>query len=110
MLLKHVFQEMANTYPNSNFTGIDVSSAWPSEIRPSNSNFIVSNIIHDLPLEENSIDYAYMRFLGLGIPNYQFPIVLANIFKVLKPGGWIELVDVRTGRNATYAHATSMLT
>jgi len=85
--------EMANTYPNSRFTGIDVSAAWPTEIRPPNSDFIVSNIIHELPLEENSIDFAYMRFLGLGIPNSQFPVVLANIFKVLKPGGWIELVD-----------------
>jgi ubiquinone/menaquinone biosynthesis C-methylase UbiE len=85
---------MANTYSNSNFTGIDVSATWPTEIRPRNTDFVVGNVIHELPFEDNAFDFVYMRFLGMGVPNYQYPIVLASLFRVLKPGGWIELVEV----------------
>jgi ubiquinone/menaquinone biosynthesis C-methylase UbiE len=86
---------MANTYPNSEFTGIDVSSTWPTEIRPYNSNFVVGNIVNELPFEENSFDFIYMRLVGMGVPNEQYPTVLSHLYKVLKPGGWIELVEVR---------------
>ncbi|KAH8551583.1 S-adenosyl-L-methionine-dependent methyltransferase [Umbelopsis sp. PMI_123] len=86
--------EMANTYSNSNFTGIDVSATWPTEIRPRNTDFVVGNVIHELPFEDNAFDFVYMRFLGMGVPNYQYPIVLASLFRVLKPGGWIELVEI----------------
>ncbi|KAG2175148.1 hypothetical protein INT44_007636, partial [Umbelopsis vinacea] len=86
--------EMANAYPNSHFTGIDVSSTWPTEIRPHNCNFVVGNIVHELPFEENSFDYIYMRLVGMGVPNEQYPTVLSHLYKVLKPGGWIELVEI----------------
>ncbi|KAI8578483.1 hypothetical protein K450DRAFT_247057 [Umbelopsis ramanniana AG] len=86
--------EMANAYPNSEFTGIDVSSTWPTEIRPHNCNFVVGNIVHELPFEENSFDFIYMRLVGMGVPNEQYPTVLSHLYKALKPGGWIELVEI----------------
>ncbi|CAO3675371.1 unnamed protein product [Umbelopsis ramanniana] len=98
--------EMANAYPNSEFTGIDVSAAWPNDIRPHNCNFVVGNIVNELPFEENSFDYIYMRLVAMGVPNEVYPTVLSNLNKVLKPGGWIELVEfdgeqVYKGKGAT---------
>ncbi|KAI8578482.1 hypothetical protein K450DRAFT_247054 [Umbelopsis ramanniana AG] len=86
--------EMASAYPNSIFTGLDVSSTWPTEIRPHNCNFVVGNLVHELPFDENSFDFVYMRIVGMGIPNEQYATVLSHLYKVLKPGGWIELVEM----------------
>jgi ubiquinone/menaquinone biosynthesis C-methylase UbiE len=85
---------MSSTYPNSKFTGFDISSTWPNDIRPHNCNFVVGNLVHELPFEENSFDFIYMRVVGMGIPNEVYPTVLSHLSKVLKPGGWIELVEV----------------
>lgn len=86
---------MASAYPNSKLTGLDISSTWPTEIRPHNCNFVVGNLVHELPFEENSFDFVFMRLVGMGIPNEQYATVLSHLYKVLKPGGWIELVEVR---------------
>jgi ubiquinone/menaquinone biosynthesis C-methylase UbiE len=87
-------QEMASAYPNSKFTGIDVSAAWPTEIRPHNCDFVVGNIVDELPFEENSFDYIYMRLVAMGVPNEVYPTVLSQLHRVLKPGGWLEVVEV----------------
>ncbi|KAI8578484.1 hypothetical protein K450DRAFT_247068 [Umbelopsis ramanniana AG] len=86
--------EMANEYPNSDFTGIDVSVGWPTEIRPRNSDFVVGNIVSELPFEDNTFDFVYMRLVGMGVSNDEYPTVLYHIYRVLKPGGWVELVEV----------------
>lgn len=88
-------QEMANEYPNSKFTGIDVSVGWPTEIRPRNCDFVVGNIVNELPFADNTFDFVYMRLVGMGVSNGEYPIVLKQLYRVLKPGGWIELVEVR---------------
>lgn len=88
-------QEMANEYPNSEFTGIDVSVGWPTEIRPRNCDFVVGNIVNELPFADNTFDFVYMRLVGMGVSNGEYPTVLKHLYRVLKPGGWIELVEVR---------------
>ncbi|KAI9287934.1 hypothetical protein BC943DRAFT_334930 [Umbelopsis sp. AD052] len=64
-------------------------------IRPHNCNFVVGNLVHELPFEENSFDFVFMQLVGMGIPNEQYATVLSHLYKLLKPGGWIELVEVR---------------
>lgn len=88
-------QEMANEYPNSEFTGVDVSVGWPTEIRPRNCDFVVGNIVNELPFADNTFDFVYMRLVGMGVSNGEYPLVLNHLYRVLKPGGWIELVEVR---------------
>jgi ubiquinone/menaquinone biosynthesis C-methylase UbiE len=93
---------MASAYPNSKFTGIDVSAAWPTENRPHNCNFVTGNIVQELPFEENSFDYIYMRLVAMGVPNEVYPTVLSQLHRVLKPGGWIEVVEVRKATIETF--------
>ena len=82
---------MASDYTRSNFTGIDIAPIFPLEIRPVNSNFIIQNIVHNLPFEDNSIDYVHMRLmLAVLHENEWKDVVLPEIFRVLKPGGYIE--------------------
>ncbi|RUS15742.1 S-adenosyl-L-methionine-dependent methyltransferase [Endogone sp. FLAS-F59071] len=48
--------EMATEYPRSEFIGIDISSDFPSDCKPHNCNFLVSDFLAPLPFEDTSFD------------------------------------------------------
>ncbi|KAI8970867.1 S-adenosyl-L-methionine-dependent methyltransferase [Pilobolus umbonatus] len=86
--------EMAETYPTSSFTGLDISFVFPETIRPVNVDFSICNITKEIPLEDNSIDYYHQRLLVAGLTEDDMRAALRNAYRVLKPGGYIELGEV----------------
>lgn len=58
--------EMAKTYPNSTFHGVDASKVFPAE-KPENAQFTVSNIANKIEYPDNTFDYVYQRLLFLGL-------------------------------------------
>ncbi|KAI9315766.1 S-adenosyl-L-methionine-dependent methyltransferase [Dichotomocladium elegans] len=86
--------EMANEYPNSRFHGTDVSSGFPDMIKPKNCTFHVHNILEPLPFPEQSFDFVHQRLLILGLLASDWERTLDSLIRVLKPGGWIEVVEV----------------
>ncbi|KAG9285193.1 hypothetical protein G9A89_004408 [Geosiphon pyriformis] len=54
--------EMATTYTESEFIGIDYIHIFPSEIKPSNTFFIQSNVLNGLPFEAL---YKHLETLGI---------------------------------------------
>ncbi|KAG9285186.1 hypothetical protein G9A89_004401 [Geosiphon pyriformis] len=66
--------EMATTYTESEFIGIDYIPLFPSEIKPSNTSFIQTNVLNGLPFEEQ-----------------WETIVIPELIRVTKIGGWIEI-------------------
>ncbi|KAI9254328.1 S-adenosyl-L-methionine-dependent methyltransferase [Helicostylum pulchrum] len=85
--------EMGETYPRSTFHGIDASCVFPEDIKPANVEFIISNIAKDVPFEDNYFDYIHQRLLILGLTSEDWTKTLDNLFRVLKPGGYIELAE-----------------
>ncbi|KAI7851539.1 S-adenosyl-L-methionine-dependent methyltransferase [Circinella umbellata] len=85
--------EMAKDYPQSKFTGIDISEAFPTEIKPSNCNFQVHNVNDPLPFSQNHFDYIFQRLLVVGIKEDDWDNVISQYMHVLKPGGWLELLE-----------------
>ncbi|KAI8972118.1 S-adenosyl-L-methionine-dependent methyltransferase [Pilobolus umbonatus] len=85
--------EMAEAYPNSKFTGLDVSFVFPETIRPINVDFNICNISKTLPFEDNSIDFYHQRLLVAGLNEVDYKEALKNAYRVLKPGGYIELSE-----------------
>ncbi|RHZ83326.1 hypothetical protein Glove_97g95 [Diversispora epigaea] len=86
--------EMASDYPNTQFTGLDISPIQPSEIKPQNANFIKANLLNKLPFENDTFDYIFQRFLFLALPKDRWPDVINELTRVLKPGGYLELVEI----------------
>ncbi|KAF9186804.1 hypothetical protein BGZ51_001600 [Haplosporangium sp. Z 767] len=86
--------EMANEFPDATITGIDMSAVFPSTIVPSNCRFIQHNILSPLPFPDNTFDFVYQRLLIAGLKPDDWVKVLAELERVTKPGGWIELVEV----------------
>ncbi|KAL9549033.1 hypothetical protein MBANPS3_005397 [Mucor bainieri] len=85
--------EMGETYPNSKFHGIDASSVFPEAIKPANVEFCVSNIAEKIPFPDNTFDYIHQRLLILGLTNGDWDKALKELYRVLKPGGYIEIVE-----------------
>ncbi|KAI9313900.1 S-adenosyl-L-methionine-dependent methyltransferase [Dichotomocladium elegans] len=85
--------EIAGEYPKSQIIGVDLCAMYPTDIKPTNCTFHQRDVLDGLPFEDESFDYVFMRFIGLGIQREQWTGVLRDLVRVLKPGGWIELAE-----------------
>ncbi|KAI8976936.1 S-adenosyl-L-methionine-dependent methyltransferase [Pilobolus umbonatus] len=89
--------DMAMEYPNSKFTGIDISFVFLDTERPDNVDLINANITKQLPFEDNSIDYYHQRLLVAGLNRCGIEAALKEAYRILKPGGYIELGEPNIG-------------
>ncbi|KAI9316455.1 S-adenosyl-L-methionine-dependent methyltransferase [Dichotomocladium elegans] len=86
--------EMATVYPNASFIGIDRDMYFPCDIKPKNCHFRQFEITDGkLPFPDNSFDYIHQRDLNWALTTDVWKTLMAEYLRVLKPGGWIELVE-----------------
>lgn len=86
---------MAETYTIPEFYGIDISAVFPEAIHPPNCHFQVANVLETLPFPKHTFDFVLMRSLAAALTESQWPIAIKELKRVCKPGGWIQLVEVR---------------
>jgi len=82
--------EMATDFPTSNFTGVDISNVFPVDDIPPNVSFGKANALK-LPFPDSKFDYIFLRQVGSGITVSQWPLVIKELGRVLKKGGFLEL-------------------
>ncbi|RHZ87259.1 hypothetical protein Glove_38g39 [Diversispora epigaea] len=86
--------ELATNHPHTQFTGIDIMKSFPSEIKPKNLQFIQYDINNGLlPFPDNHFDFVKMSNMNSCLKDYQWDLVLRDLVRVLKPGGYIELME-----------------
>ncbi|KAI9476027.1 MAG: S-adenosyl-L-methionine-dependent methyltransferase [Benjaminiella poitrasii] len=85
--------EMAVEHPYYQFIGVDMADMFPTTIRPENVKFELYNILNGLSYPDNSFDYIHMRLMITGLRSEEWPKVIAEIYRVLKPGGLVQLVE-----------------
>ena len=97
--------KLANMFPDAQVIGLDISPVPDIHERPSNVEYVQGDFMElvggDNPkFALDSFDYVFARLLSLGIRDW--PGLISKIYKVLAPGGWIELQDNETAfiRNA----------
>ncbi|GAA5811118.1 hypothetical protein MFLAVUS_004547 [Mucor flavus] len=74
---------MAKEYPNSEFRGVD----------PDNCEFVIGNITETLPYKDDTFDFIHQRILLVGLANSNWDKCLKELLRVLKSGGYIEIID-----------------
>ncbi|CAG8519750.1 10693_t:CDS:2, partial [Funneliformis mosseae] len=86
--------EMSTNYPQSSFTGIDISPIYPGDIKPRNLTFYTENVLEGLPFADNTFDFVYIRFMitAFTVDDWQNKVV-KELIRVCKPGGWVEFMD-----------------
>lgn len=66
---------------------------FPGAIKPSNANFRQCNILKGLPFPNATFDYVHVQLLLSTITEAQAVQLLAEVARVLKPNGYVELRD-----------------
>jgi len=83
---------VGDEYPDAEFIhGIDLSPIQPHWVPP-NVKFLVDDAEAEWLYAENSLDYVHIRHMSIAIKDW--PRLLAQAYRALKPGGWIELQDM----------------
>jgi SAM-dependent methyltransferase len=90
--------EMALVFPNANVVGVDVvpppADTGPAAMmRPANYVFVPGNVLEGLPFADASFDFVHQRLLIAALPADQWPRVIAELRRVARPGGWVELAE-----------------
>ncbi|SAM05797.1 hypothetical protein [Absidia glauca] len=86
--------DMAEDFPHCHFYGIDVAPVFPQGIKPSNVTFALANLTEPLPYPDHHFDYIHQRLLLFGLTLPQWDVAMQELLRVLKPGGWIEFVEI----------------
>src|SRR5436305_1235629 len=85
--------EMASEFQLSNFTGIECHEGFPNNVFPSNAKFEVVDPPMPLPFEDNKFDYVHQRMRYSEYKKEEWKDAIAEIVRVTKVGGWIELIE-----------------
>ncbi|KAI0006697.1 S-adenosyl-L-methionine-dependent methyltransferase [Xylariaceae sp. FL0662B] len=88
--------DMGDEYPDAEILGIDLSPIQPVWV-PRNVQFLVDNVEEEWLLPPGSLDYIHARQMSTTIRDW--PKLLAESYKALKPGGWVELQDLNPAVN-----------
>ncbi|CAG8567913.1 10021_t:CDS:2 [Ambispora leptoticha] len=86
-------REIAIEYPDTEFYAVD--STVPNSRDDGNNiniTLIECDIFKKLPFPDNEFDYVYAKDNLLFMTTNTFRAVLLEIFRILKPGGWLEVV------------------
>lgn len=90
--------ELAKAVENGTVTGVDINeelifTAHQAKVseKVDNVSFSLGNV-YNLDLPENSFDFVYARFLFQHLEKPQ--LALSNVWKVLKPGGILCVLDI----------------
>ncbi|KAF1805449.1 hypothetical protein V8B55DRAFT_1380743 [Mucor lusitanicus] len=88
--------EMATEYPQSEFYGIDAACIFPNCIKPPNTTFQQHDLLDKdgFPYPDEYFDYIHMRLVYNCFSTVDLKFVLAEINRVLKPGGYVEIRDI----------------
>jgi len=82
--------DFADEHPNTDVIGTDLSPIQPSLVPP-NCRFEIDDASDEWTYPTNFFDFIHIRALFGSIEDW--PALYAQVFKHLKPGGWIEHVE-----------------
>ncbi|HEU5199751.1 MAG TPA: class I SAM-dependent methyltransferase [Ktedonobacterales bacterium] len=97
-------REMAQQFPRAHVIGFDIDASLPEKAMkvlgpggqfPQNFRFQVGDALKPFPFDNDSFDFVHARLISPFVPIAQWPAVLGEMMRVLKPGGVIELVELQ---------------
>lgn len=86
--------ELATDFPEATVIGLDLEPSKKDS--PANYRFVRGNVLHGLPFEDGTFDFVHQRLLIAGIPVRNWPAVVAELVRVTRPRGWIELMEAES--------------
>ncbi|CAO3621271.1 unnamed protein product [Cunninghamella blakesleeana] len=85
--------EISNQYNNIQVLGLDKVLPNDQQNSPENLRFVQCDITEPWPMGDNAVDFIFQRNMSDSIPKDAWSNLLKEMFRVLKPGGYIELIE-----------------
>lgn len=93
----HWISELRKAIPDNSsntYIGTDLNPALFPQIFPADTSFQVHNIAHEWPIHlQSTFDLVHQRLTLPGAAPTPLPRAVHQLFTLLKPGGWIQLVE-----------------
>ncbi|KAM5348039.1 hypothetical protein ACJ41O_007863 [Fusarium nematophilum] len=86
--------EVAAQYPEAEVLGIDVSPHVIPENPPDNMELQVDDLNGRFTFRSNHFDVVHSQMVAGGIHANRWRSYIRDIFRVLKPGGWCQMVEI----------------
>jgi len=84
---------IAKRYRDSQVVGVDIENFLDTGA-PANFKFQTVNVLNlRLPFENHSFDYVHQRLMVAAYTMAKFPPGVAELVRVARPGGWVELLE-----------------
>ncbi|KAI9824110.1 MAG: hypothetical protein M1832_002180 [Thelocarpon impressellum] len=74
--------------------GIDISPHLKPDETPPNLWLQLDDLNRAFTFQHNTFDFVHSRLVANGINKARWPSYLRDIVRVLKPGGWVQMVEV----------------
>jgi SAM-dependent methyltransferase len=84
--------EMSRAHPSALVVGFDLVSSKPGQ--PPRYRYVRGNVLDGLPFAVDRFDFVHQRLLVSGVPAAVWPGLVADLVRVTRPGGWVELIEV----------------
>ncbi|MBO0836207.1 MAG: class I SAM-dependent methyltransferase, partial [Actinobacteria bacterium] len=84
--------EISQQFPNALVVGLDLTPGKPG--RTPGYREVQGNLLRGLPFSDARFDYVHQRLVVAGVPLAAWPDVVADLARVTRPGGWVELGEV----------------
>lgn len=85
--------ELCQQFPEAMVVGLDLEPSKPE--RPANYRFVKADLLRGLPFPDDHFDFVHQRLLQSGVPLKRWSGVVKDLVQVARPGGWIELVELK---------------
>jgi len=85
--------EVADAYPECEVIGVDISPHMKPDDAPENFWPQLDDLNQPFTFRSNTFDLVHSRLVGGGIHRNRWPAYIRDIVRVLKPGGWVQLID-----------------
>ncbi|PYI13701.1 S-adenosyl-L-methionine-dependent methyltransferase, partial [Aspergillus japonicus CBS 114.51] len=86
--------EVAEQYPQCEVIGIDISPQMSPDYAPDNLWFQIDDLNRPFTFPSNHFDLVHSRMQATGIDRARWMSYIWDIKRVLKPGGWVQLVEM----------------
>jgi SAM-dependent methyltransferase len=83
--------ELCAEFPDAQVVGLDLVPSrrpWPATYR-----FVRANLLQGLPFADERFDFVHQRLLIWAVPVRSWQVVVQDLVRVARPGGWVELVE-----------------
>ncbi|RFU77380.1 methyltransferase [Trichoderma arundinaceum] len=86
--------DVAEQYPDAVVVGLDISPHMIPEETPGNLDLQVDDLNGDFTFPSDHFDLVHSQMMAGGIHANRWRSYLKDIYRVLQPGGWCQLVEI----------------